>query len=125
MAVQNNLERACRQICQMEFAKRVPQHPKPENRRRYLMLANQCITPEIGVKVGRAEFMKAKSCQHVVDHAKGRQMYMQRKYDGEYCQIHINLSRGYKCITIYSKSGRDSTDDRVFIHRYVQPFHRP
>jgi DNA ligase-4 len=118
MAVQNNLQRAIRQVCQAEFAKRVPRHPKAKNMTRFLILANQCIEPEVGVKVGRGEFFKARSCQHVVDHAGGRMMYMERKYDGEYCQVHIDLSQ-QKSIRIFSKSGRDSTEDRIFIHRYI------
>lgn len=34
----------------------------------------------------------------------------------EYCQIHINLTKGKDWIKIFSKSGRDSTHDRVGIH---------
>lgn len=49
-------------------------------------------------------------------------MSMERKYDGEYCQIHIDLSKkdnGW--LKIFSKSGRDSTSDRVRVHKYVSP----
>jgi DNA ligase-4 len=45
------------------------------------------VKPEIGVKVGRAEFVKAQSCKHAIAQAKGRMMMMERKYDGEYCQV--------------------------------------
>jgi DNA ligase-4 len=45
------------------------------------------VKPEIGVKVGRAEFVKARSCKHAIERAKGRKMMMERKYDGEYCQV--------------------------------------
>jgi len=37
----------------------------------------------------------------------------------EYCQIHIDLSKGRDWIKIFSKSGRDSTQDRVGIHGYI------
>jgi len=36
--------------------------------------------------------------------------------DAEYCQIHIDLSKGSDWIKIFSKSGRDSTQDRAKIH---------
>lgn len=49
-------------------------------------------------------------------------MSMERKYDGEYCQIHIDLSRGDdQWLKIFSKSGRDSTGDRVKVREYVLP----
>jgi DNA ligase-4 len=43
-------------------------------------------------------------------------MSVERKYDGEYCQIHIDLSKDNDPIRIFSKSGRDSTDDRIGLH---------
>lgn len=47
-------------------------------------------------------------------------MSMERKYDGEYCQIHIDLSKkNDEWLKIFSKSGRDSTGDRVRVHEYV------
>lgn len=54
--------------------------------------------------------------------AAGRRMSMERKYDGEYCQIHIDISKkndGW--LKIFSKSGRDSTYDRMRVHEYVSP----
>ncbi|KAI8156458.1 DNA ligase 4 [Colletotrichum sp. SAR 10_70] len=33
-------------------------------------------------------------------------------------KIHIDLSKGYKCIQIFSKSGKDSTSDRAALHGY-------
>jgi DNA ligase-4 len=44
---------------------------------------------------------------------------MERKYDGEYCEIHIDLSRGTDCIQIFSKSGKDSTEDRRAVHETI------
>jgi DNA ligase-4 len=58
-------------------------------------------------------------------------MSCEEKLDGEYCQIHIdlsklggpskgrNLSKGSDCIQIYSKSGKDSTQDRKALHEYA------
>ena len=38
---------------------------------------------------------------------------IERKYDGEYCEVHIDLSKGSEWLTIFSKSGKDSTSDRI------------
>ncbi|KAF2185424.1 hypothetical protein K469DRAFT_687787 [Zopfia rhizophila CBS 207.26] len=46
----------------------------------------------------------------------GRRLSVERKYNGEYCQVHIDLSKGRNYIKIFSKSGRDSTDDRIGLH---------
>jgi DNA ligase 4 len=42
---------------------------------------------------------------------------VERKYDGEYCQVHIDLSKGRDYVKIFSKSGKDSTNDRIGLHR--------
>ncbi|PHH61889.1 hypothetical protein CDD81_7753 [Ophiocordyceps australis] len=36
--------------------------------------------------------------------------------DGEYCQIHVDAAHGPPRIQIFSKSGKDSTEDRVGLH---------
>jgi DNA ligase-4 len=43
-------------------------------------------------------------------------MNVERKYDGEYCQIHIDLSKDRDFITLLSKSGKDSTKDRIDLY---------
>ncbi|KAH7146057.1 hypothetical protein EDB81DRAFT_651069, partial [Dactylonectria macrodidyma] len=47
-------------------------------------------------------------------------MSVERKYDGEYCQIHIDLSKSGADIKIFSKSGRDLTSDCIGIHRALR-----
>ncbi|PHH87198.1 hypothetical protein CDD83_9193 [Cordyceps sp. RAO-2017] len=39
-------------------------------------------------------------------------MSVENKVDGEYCQIHVNASGNQQTIKIFSKSGKDSTEDR-------------
>lgn len=74
----------------------------------------------IGSKVGRVPYLKGRSIKNVVQLAEGRRMSVERKYDGEYCQIHINLNNGDKCIQIFSKSGKDSTSDREGLHNAIR-----
>ncbi|KAJ0323344.1 hypothetical protein Brms1b_001740 [Colletotrichum noveboracense] len=73
------------------------------------------LTPVLGVKVGRQSWLKGRSIKHCMKIGHG-QMSCEKKVDGEYCQIHIDLSKGYKCIQIFSKSGKDSTSDRAALH---------
>lgn len=44
---------------------------------------------------------------------------MERKYDGVYCQIHIDLSK-HPNIQIFSKGGKDSTMDRLGVHEALR-----
>lgn len=77
--------------------------------------------PVIGVKVGRQTFLKARSIKHCCDMAQDRQMSVEKKYDGEYCQIHIEMSKPpAHQIKIFSKSGKDSTNDRIRVHKSIR-----
>ncbi|KAK6084825.1 ATP dependent DNA ligase domain-containing protein [Seiridium cupressi] len=83
---------------------------------------NAAVKPEslikIGVKVGRQPWHKARSLKHCADMVGKKEVSCEQKIDGEYCQIHIDLSKpSSQQIQIFSKSGRDSTMDRVKVHR--------
>jgi DNA ligase-4 len=47
-------------------------------------------------------------------------MSVERKYDGEYCQIYIDRNKPEGCIQIFSKSGKDSTNDRIELHHVLR-----
>ena len=83
-------------------------------------LVAQLVLPTCGVKIGRPVFLKAWSVKHTIELAHGRKMSLERKYDGEYCQIHIDLGRPGHEIQIFSKSGKDSTHDRRGVHRVIK-----
>ena len=76
------------------------------------------LRPVLGTKVGRPFWRKGRSIKHCLDMGRGF-MSVEKKLDGEYCQIHVDLSKGRDCIQIFSKSGKDSTKDRVRVHEYV------
>ncbi|KAI9816425.1 MAG: hypothetical protein M1826_001814 [Phylliscum demangeonii] len=76
----------------------------------------QRIKPRTGVKVGRPEYWKARSINHCLQMVGRQRMSIERKYDGEYCQIHVDLARTDGWLQIFSKSGKDSTADRRAIH---------
>jgi DNA ligase 4 len=48
--------------------------------------------------------------------AGSRRISVKRKYNEEYYQIHIDLSKDNNPIKIFFKSGRDSTDNRIELH---------
>lgn len=77
------------------------------------------LKPTLGVKVGRQVWLKGRSIKHCLDMSHGR-MRCEEKIDGEYCQIHIDLSKGRDCIQIFSKSGKDSTRDRAGLHEAIR-----
>ncbi|KAM5374858.1 hypothetical protein ACJZ2D_006202 [Fusarium nematophilum] len=73
------------------------------------------VKPQLGVKIGRQPWVKGRGIKHCLDLGH-RRMSVEDKVDGEYCQIHIDLSKGKRCIQIFSKSGKDSTEDREALH---------
>lgn len=79
------------------------------------------LPPRIGVKLGPPKWIKAKGgVKHAVSIIDGRTISVERKHDGEYCQIHIDLSKGHDCIQIFSKSRKDSTEDRKGVHQAIK-----
>jgi DNA ligase-4 len=100
--------------------KEYPERPDPRSERLLRKQAAPLIKPSVGTKVGRPEFTKARSIDHCLKMLGKQQWVLERKYDGEYCEVHIDLSISTdpaKCIKIFSKSGKDSTLDRKGIHK--------
>ncbi|ODH52880.1 hypothetical protein GX48_01074 [Paracoccidioides brasiliensis] len=96
--------------------RRFPPRPDPQYAKLQVSFAASHIPLTVGIKVGRPMFYKARGVKHCCKMAGRRTMSVERKYDGEYCQIHINLAKRPNCIQIFSKSGRDSTADRSGVH---------
>lgn len=79
------------------------------------------LSPQIGIKVGSPIWVKARGgVPHAVSIIDCRTMSVERKHDGEYCQIHIDLSKGEDCVLIFSKSGKNSTTDRTGVHDAIK-----
>ncbi|KAL4781100.1 hypothetical protein BJX76DRAFT_363878 [Aspergillus varians] len=97
-----------------------PPRPEPSLVKDLGLIALHHLTPEIGIKIGRPEYYKARSIKHCCNMVGQRRMSVERKYDGEYCQIHIDLLKHSGDIQIFSKSGKDSTSDRAGIHQAVR-----
>lgn len=97
-----------------------PRQMNAEHEQAVKLGAASHLKPQVGIMVQRSAYDKARSIQHCCDMAARRRISVERKYDGEYCQVHIDISKGKKCIRIFSKSGKDSTTDRVRLHAAVE-----
>ncbi|RCI15953.1 hypothetical protein L249_2062 [Ophiocordyceps polyrhachis-furcata BCC 54312] len=73
------------------------------------------LKPQVGIKVGRQNWLKARSIKHCFNLGHGR-MSIEEKIDGEYCQVHVDVTAKRPLVQIFSKSGKDSTEDRRALH---------
>jgi DNA ligase-4 len=73
--------------------------------------ASKHLKAVVGVKVGRPTFHKAWSFNHCLQLMGSRAWAAEVKYDGEYCEIHVNLDETTNDIRIFSKNGKDATAD--------------
>ncbi|KFA54356.1 hypothetical protein S40293_10070 [Stachybotrys chartarum IBT 40293] len=94
----------------------MPIQPAADARDGLREVARQELKPQVGTIAVRSIYEKARSINHCCQLAGARRMSVERKYDGEYCQIHVDLNESGACIKIFSKSGRDSTNDRIGVH---------
>ncbi|KAI7266958.1 DNA ligase/mRNA capping enzyme [Hortaea werneckii] len=116
---QDNYEAALLLLHQPQL-RTIPPQPDRRSEDGYRANISPTVKPVVGVKVGRPAFCKSWSIEHCLNMIGPRQWVLERKYDGEYCEIHIDRSLScdaMKCIKIFSKSGKDSTQDRRKLHR--------
>ena len=99
-----------------------PSRTDPQSEKLHFASAAAFLAPNVGLKVGNPSFDKARSIKHCVRMAGKNRWTVERKYDGEYCEIHIDLTKqdSSSQIKIFSKSGKDSTDDRKEVHETVR-----
>lgn len=97
-----------------------PPHPESNLARGLCAIAVQHLSPVTGVKIGRPEYYKARGIKHCCQMVGQRRMSLERKYDGEYCQIHVDLTKRGNAVQIFSKSGKDSTVDRSGVHEVIR-----
>ncbi|KAL4950272.1 hypothetical protein BDW69DRAFT_172519 [Aspergillus filifer] len=112
---QNSFEAAVSLLCS-EPITHFPPRPEPVYAKDLGKIALHHMKPKVGIKIGRPEYYKARSIKHCCNMVEQRRMSVEKKYDGEYCQIHVDLSNRFNPIQIFSKSGKDSTADRVGVH---------
>lgn len=101
------------------FAK-YPSRPDYQSATLLRKLVSASLRPQIGVKVSRSTFCKARSIEQCLKIVNGEHWMIERKYDGEFCEIHIDLGKGADWLKIFSKSGKDSTLDRHSLKSIVK-----
>ncbi|KAF2746148.1 hypothetical protein M011DRAFT_404973 [Sporormia fimetaria CBS 119925] len=92
----------------------------PNEETRMRIEATKLLKAVVGTKVGPPTFQKAWSIKHCLQMTEGHVWAAEVKYDGEYCEIHINLEDPSNVIQIFSKNGKDATEDRVKIHDHIR-----
>jgi DNA ligase 4 len=116
---QNSLGAAMK-LLQGDPMSQMPARVAKEDMVRLRKIAIGGLVPHIGVMITRPAHEKARGIKHCCQLAGWRRMSVERKYDGEYCQVHIDLGKSRDCIKIFSKSGKDSTNDRIGLHRSLR-----
>ena len=115
LAIQDSLAAAVSMLGSGRLAN-LPPAPEKKYLQAFRDTASYHLRPQLGVMIKRQPYDKARSIKHCRQMADKRVMSVERKYDGEYCQIHIDRSQGSDSIQIFSKSGKDSTKDRIRLH---------
>ncbi|KAF1954123.1 hypothetical protein CC80DRAFT_567917 [Byssothecium circinans] len=115
---QNDFDAAFR-LLREEF-KDYPSVPEPSLERSMREEAAGRLKAAIGVKVARPTFHKAWSFKHCLQLVGDRAWAAEVKYDGEYCEIHVNLDSTPDDIKIFSKNGKDATADRALLHDTIR-----
>lgn len=116
LVVKNSIEAAVAVLGHQDLRQQ-PHDPPTDQRANIRRRVERYLAPELGVMIKRQRYYKARSISHCYNMTNRRYMSVERKYDGEYCQIHIDRTRTSGCqIQIFSKSGKDSTNDRIRLH---------
>lgn len=97
-----------------------PATPDKEKEATMRIEAAQKLRPVVGVKVNRPMFNKAWSFKHCFQMVGNHAWAAENKYDGEYCEIHVDLSIAPHDVKIFSKNGKDATSDRQALHGTIR-----
>ena len=97
-----------------------PAAPEPSEQMAMRIEAAQKLKPVVGIKVGRPTFYKAWSFEHCLQLVGKGAWAAEVKYDGEYCEIHVDLDNAENPIRIFSKNGKDATADREPLHDIIR-----
>lgn len=97
-----------------------PAVPTPRQEQRLRIDASEKLRAVVGIKVGRPTFYKAWSFKHLFQMTEQKAWAAEVKYDGEYCEIHVDLEKAQEKIRIFSKNGKDATAGRRSVHDCIR-----
>ncbi|KAJ4346815.1 uncharacterized protein N0V89_010747 [Didymosphaeria variabile] len=115
---QNEFDAALRIL--REELSRYPPAPEPSLESQMRSEAARLLKAAVGVKVARPPFHKAWSFKHCFQLVGNRAWAAEVKYDGEYCEIHVDVESAPNDIKIFSKNGKDATEDRRPLHGTIR-----
>ncbi|KAK9236484.1 ATP dependent DNA ligase domain-containing protein [Lipomyces kononenkoae] len=92
--------------------------PNMEKLPQYINGVLSWLKPTVGVPVRIPSCYKARKFSDVQRECNFDISFVETKYDGERMQIHLSLNPPF--IKIFSKSGRESTNDRTGIHEAIK-----
>ncbi|KAF2646598.1 hypothetical protein P280DRAFT_464802 [Massarina eburnea CBS 473.64] len=115
---QNDFDAAFR-ILRKDFSE-YPSAPGPSLEHSMRTEAAGKIKAVVGVKVARPLFYKAWTFKHCLQLVGNHPWAAEVKYDGEYCEIHVNLDDAPNDIKIFSKNGKEATADRQLLHDTIR-----
>jgi DNA ligase-4 len=96
-----------------------PAVPEPREEESLRIEAAKRLKARVGTKIGRPTFYKAWSLQNCIQLLSDRVWAAEIKYDGEFCEIHVDLENRNSNIQIFSKNGKDATADREGLHSTI------
>ncbi|KAI5825154.1 DNA ligase/mRNA capping enzyme [Schizophyllum commune Tattone D] len=79
--------------------------------------------PQVGTRIKIPKSLKLQGIKNAFNtfSIRSSRVWVETKYDGERAQIHVQVETdGTSTITIFSKSGRNSTFDRIAVHWIVR-----
>jgi DNA ligase-4 len=97
-----------------------PPTPMPDMEKAMRAEAVKKLNAIVGTKLGRPNFHKAWSFKHLFQLTGDTAWAAEVKYDGEYCEIHVDLGKSPNDIQIFSKNGKDATQDRQPLHDTIR-----
>ncbi len=114
--MKNDLEKACNWIVQMIADGYTSDKLGKEDS--FARVASKYFQPELGTCIAVMECGRGKGIDQVAGKMKDKTAYVEVKYDGERVQAHFNSEWPEKLV-IFSKSGRNSTVNRMAIKSYL------
>ncbi|KAF2468018.1 uncharacterized protein BDR25DRAFT_335773 [Lindgomyces ingoldianus] len=97
-----------------------PSIPEAHMEESFRIEAAKQLKAVVGIKVGRPTFHKAWSFKNCFQLVGNRAWAADIKYDGEYCETHVDLESSPNDIQIFSKNGKDATSDRQKLHGTIR-----
>jgi DNA ligase-4 len=97
------------EVLQIPELSSIPHDPPEELRHQYRQECARHVGPRLGVPLQRQEFLQARGIGHCCRTANQKTMSVERKYDGWYVQVHIDISKGKDRIRIFSKRSKNLT----------------